>query len=100
MLQVSCTALVNTHSIRVLNISVDLYNIAWNKPADQSSTYHWTKSASKAVDGVTSGAGNFSHTKVRSSQWWRVDLLAEYFVYNVILHNRGEGQSEYISITV
>jgi hypothetical protein len=64
-------------------------NLAANRPAAQSSTYHDDMSyvASKGVDGSKYDTSLF-HTDEEDSPWWEVDLGADYAIDDVILYNR------------
>jgi hypothetical protein len=65
-------------------------NLAYKKPATQSSTYD-VGAAARAVDGVTDGnwsAGSVTHTTNEIEPWWQVDLGSVQPVGDVILHNR------------
>ena len=77
--------------------------VALNKPAFQTSTYDRTgrpnrgpRVASIAVDGIPSvcenladADGAYSHTQELANSWWRVDLGQIYYIYDVIICNRG-----------
>ena len=69
-----------------IKCSQSLENIAFNKPADQSST-HGSYSANKAVDG---NIYTFAHgyREINSLNWWKVDLLSVYQISQVILTPR------------
>ncbi|WP_158289646.1 M60 family metallopeptidase [Paenibacillus flagellatus] len=65
-------------------------NLALGKPADQSSTAY-EGIASRAVDGITSGAwsGNsVTHTNVESQPWWQVDLGESKAIGEIAIWNR------------
>jgi hypothetical protein len=77
-------------------------NVAVGKPATQSSTYDdpCTGSASKAVDGNTSGhvsACSFSTTNNQPQDWWQVDLGAPYLIQVIDLWNRTDCCGERLS---
>ena len=64
-------------------------NVALNKPASQSSTYSASYPASKAVNGITDGSSDFSHTNASNRvKWWKVDLQAKYTIGRIKLYNR------------
>ncbi|MEX0272916.1 MAG: Ig-like domain-containing protein, partial [Flavobacteriaceae bacterium] len=65
-------------------------NLAWNKPAIQSST-GWGGLAEKAVDGDRNGvhgAGSVTHTTQSTNPWWRVDLGDTYALSEIKIYNR------------
>jgi hypothetical protein len=67
-----------------------LYNIAYGKPAAQSSTTN-SAGASRAVDGNTNGewSGNsVTHTNNNANAWWQVDLGASTNISTITLNNR------------
>ncbi|XP_047672315.1 fucolectin-like [Tachysurus fulvidraco] len=67
-------------------------NVALNGIATQSSLYDYNY-ASFAIDGNRASdlsASSCSHTNCQNSEWWRVDLLAVYYISNVIITNRGD----------
>lgn len=73
-------------------------NLAYQKPASQSSTYS-TAVASRAVDGVTDGdynQGSVSHTGATTetmvNPWWEVDLGSVYKLSSLHLYNRNSLQ--------
>ena len=63
-----------------------LENIAFNKPADQSSMYLF-ETANKAVDGNISLSAH-GNREPNSLNWWKVDLLSMYYISQVILTPR------------
>ena len=63
-----------------------LENIAFNKLADQSTTYSSANEASKAVDGDTTYA--HGDREPNFLNWWKVDLLSVYYISQVILTPR------------
>jgi len=98
----SFTALY-TAKLSLVGLTAAVENIAFNKPAYQSSTHTPSSTpltADRAVDGipqicddafysnVTEDEG-FSHTDSENWQWWSVDLLQQYYVYRITLCNRG-----------
>ncbi|XP_053335686.1 fucolectin-1-like isoform X2 [Clarias gariepinus] len=53
-----------------------------------------------AIDGNTASSfssGSCTHTNTNYGPWWRVDLLAEYVIGNVVITNRGDCCSERIN---
>lgn len=79
-------------------------NIAYKKPAYQSSDYvddsgHVPYPAALAVNGLLYGDVNheFTHTKDGASgrSWWVVDLQQEFDVKELYLFNRYNSNSEY-----
>ena len=75
-------------------------NVAFGKPATQTSDFTPALGASLAVDGIL---GNFTATAgddVEPS--WEVDLEGEFAINAIVLHNRGDGccQSRLRDITV
>lgn len=68
----------------------DKKNIAQFKPVKQSSTDH-KSGAHRAVDGITNGNWNnasVSHTTFENNPWLEIDLLDEYEITDITLHNR------------
>jgi len=68
-------------------------NLALGKPATQSSTYPFARSAaaSSAVDGKTDGNfydGSVTATNPDTNAWWQVDLGASASVNSVVIWNR------------
>ena len=64
-------------------------NLARDKPAEQSSTLGPAYSASRAVNGVTQGSLEFSHTNSEDViKWWKVDLKNKYTIGEIKLYNR------------
>ena len=81
--------------VEVKNLSVyaGYENIAFQKPATQSSTYSHSANpvASKAVDGNTNGIFNIAsttHTNDDKKAWWEVDLGHQSEISFVTLYNR------------
>jgi poly(beta-D-mannuronate) lyase len=67
-----------------------LINVALNGTATQSST-GWGGSASRAIDGNTSGLyGNNSvtHTMLEDGAWWEVDLGSSFLFTSIVIWNR------------
>jgi hypothetical protein len=72
-----------------LSGNTELINVAVDKPASQTSTAHGGV-ASRAVDGNADGnwgGGSVTHTG-GGDQMWKVDLLDEYSVKEVVIWNR------------
>ena len=68
-------------------------NLAYDQPAEQSSTY-WPFGADKAVDGNVGPVlnnGHCSHTWSSYNAWLRVDLGEMAYVINVTIYNRKSG---------
>lgn len=85
-------------SLAEVEVYGELPNLAYQKPAIQSST-DWGGLASRAVDGNTSGlwsAGSISHTQRGGSlnPWWRVDLQGIYSLEKIEVFNRTNCCSE------
>ena len=72
-------------------------NLSLGKSAAQSSTYLSSMPASLAVDGNTSGNGNYTHTTLQNQAWWQVDLGASYSLEQVNLFNRTDCCPERLS---
>ncbi|XP_070538275.1 uncharacterized protein [Ptychodera flava] len=74
-------------------IASKLLNVAYGKPAEQSSTYY-RNIASRAVDGNENSHLMTGHSCIHSANeagaWWRVDLLKVYSVYKVVIINRND----------
>lgn len=68
-------------------------NLAYNRPAKQSSEYDISKNyAGRAVDGsTTSDWTKCTHTKAvtETLSWWYVELAAMSVIQSVTLYNRG-----------
>ncbi len=67
-----------------------LFNLAAGKTAKQSSE-SWGGTASRAVDGNTSGSwydNSVTHTAAETLPWWEVDLGADYPLDSVVINNR------------
>ncbi|MEL6253468.1 MAG: PKD domain-containing protein [Bacteroidota bacterium] len=65
-------------------------NLAYRRPATQSSTYR-TGVASLAVDGFSNGlytAGSVTHTSSSANPWWRVNLEDTYQLNHIEISNR------------
>ena len=75
-------------------------NLAFGKPAYQSSTYR-NCPAERAVDGILYGDSvqQYAHTNEgeAASQWWMVDLGDLYSITDIYLHGR-VGQCKYDGI--
>jgi hypothetical protein len=87
-------------------LGLDASNIAFGKPAAQSSRSDWSlrpHDAAGAVVGPPSGAFSF-HTLLEERPWWAVDLLSPHSVSRVLVFNRLEipnranGLELYVSI--
>lgn len=64
-------------------------NLAFGKPARQSSNYQPSYGANKAVDGETKGdIMNIAATSGDQFAWWEVDLGADYTIDRVVVWNR------------
>jgi hypothetical protein len=80
-------------SRRLLSLEPDDGNIAFRRPAFQSSVSDWSNHYHPCVDaqGATDGAldqlYNF-HTDEEDAPWWAVDLLQDVEVARVVIHNR------------
>lgn len=65
-----------------------------DKPAEMSSTYRSSSSASNAVNGLYLPSANLpdvkqlTHSENQANPWLRVDLLAEHFIISVVILNR------------
>ncbi|XP_070537457.1 uncharacterized protein [Ptychodera flava] len=85
------------------DIAEELSNVAYGKPAEQSSTYY-EHVASRAVDGNENFALETGHSCIHSAKeagaWWRVDLLKVYSVYKVVMINRYDCCRERASFVV
>lgn len=65
-------------------------NVALFKPAKQNTTFEGGH-ANRAVDGNKDGhwhRGSVSHTHRSDNPWWQVDLLEEYDISSITIHNR------------
>ncbi|MCB4746363.1 MAG: ricin-type beta-trefoil lectin domain protein [Sulfurovum sp.] len=81
-----------TQTIQV-SIELNLTNIAFNKPTQQSSTHHhdFHPSSMKAVDGNIDGnfnAKSTTHTNRDNHAWWQVDLQRHYTIDKIKIYNR------------
>lgn len=75
------------------NQAVALSNVAFGKPASQSSDYSSRRyHAGKAVNGVYSHDPDhmfaFSHTTLEANPWWQVDLEDNFLVDTIRVYNR------------
>jgi len=70
-------------------------NLAFHKPARQSSTSQWSNAndAQGAVDGIKNGGYGF-HTNKEPTPWWEVDLKAIYNLSEIRIFNRLDCCSE------
>lgn len=72
------------------NKDLSLINLAFKKPATQSSTEFEAK-AVRAVDGNTDGnfgKGSVTHTSGENRPWWQVDLQSIHSISSVEVYNR------------
>lgn len=71
-------------------------NVALGKPATQSSTFQNSSgfAASNAVDGYLFSqmwpAWRLAHTNSEYQPWWKVDLLDNLFINQVVIYNRND----------
>ncbi len=77
---------------KLLYISDSETNLALGKPAFQSSTYHPSQVAIRAVNGNLMSC---SHTQADQPAWLVVDLEEEYLVNRVVITNRFDCCGEY-----
>eukprot|EP00586_Coscinodiscus_wailesii_P019074 CAMPEP_0172518344 /NCGR_PEP_ID=MMETSP1066-20121228/290764_1 /TAXON_ID=671091 /ORGANISM="Coscinodiscus wailesii, Strain CCMP2513" /LENGTH=341 /DNA_ID=CAMNT_0013300715 /DNA_START=169 /DNA_END=1191 /DNA_ORIENTATION=- len=81
-------------------MSIAKANIAFGKPASQSSDFDWADadwSASVAVDGnknFQKDDDKASHTMEESNPWWTVDFEGKYYVTGIKIWNRQDGYQE------
>ncbi|VUZ22679.1 Uncharacterised protein [uncultured Comamonas sp.] len=69
-----------------------LTNVALCKPAYQSSLSKWSTQAGATGGTQQWGHDHFGfHTDVEASPWWYVDLMCEYPIDRIVLHNRING---------
>lgn len=76
------------------------HNVALKGRATQSSQYDRLGDAGKAIDGGSSadyGDGSCIQTRLESKPWWRLDLQETHTVSEVIITNRGDCCSGWIS---
>ena len=66
-------------------LGIPTFNIALNKPVEQSSSLSSKTWAKEAVNG---DYDDFSHTGTFPNQWWKIDLLRTYEIQQIILFNR------------
>ena len=76
-----------------LSVSSGYENVAFHKPATQSSTYSHSANpvANKAVDGNTNGIfihASTTHTNEEAGAWWQVDLGSDLYITAVTVYNR------------
>ena len=80
-----------------MNLDIlSLVNVAINKPATQSTLSRWStgpNEASNAVSGSISRAFAF-HTEEEDQPWWEVDLISNYPIERIVVHNRLDTLSE------
>ncbi len=69
--------------------AADLINVAFGKPAKQSSLSEWS-TVGEATNAVAEEfLGDFAfHTGRELGPWWQVDLLSVYPIEAIIVHNR------------
>ncbi|CAC5416551.1 unnamed protein product [Mytilus coruscus] len=91
------TAILNSHSdmlqeilkaVRKDNDTINLREVAYGKPAQQSSIYSSEHSASRAVDG---NVNTYIHTNIEQSPYWIVDLGKTYQIKRIEIFNRVVG---------
>ena len=68
-------------------------NLAFGKPADQSSTCVWSRKADKRLDAslLVNGqthVGLYNHTDDEVDPWWQVDLSCLYEITGIVVHGR------------
>ncbi|KAL8221778.1 UNVERIFIED_CONTAM: hypothetical protein K2H54_074478 [Gekko kuhli] len=71
----------------------NVYNVALDGKAFQSSTYNQLGGPEKAIDGHEGAnylRGRCTHTQLEDNPWWMVDLRAEFKVSSVRVTNRGD----------
>ncbi len=74
-------------------------NLALGKSATQSSVSYGA-GATRAVDGITSGAWNdasVTHTNSQAQPWWEVDLGSSQAIGDLVIHNRTDCCSSRLS---
>ncbi|XP_052066134.1 fucolectin-6-like [Mytilus californianus] len=67
--------------------TINLKEVAYDKPANQSSVYSGC-SASRAVDG---NVNTYMHTNIEQSPYWIVDLDKTYQIKRIEIFNRNRG---------
>ncbi len=77
----------------VIAVGVGTTNLAFGKPATQSSNYYKTDRyrASQAVNGNTRGVwytSSITHTQYEQGAWWQVDLGSQKKISQIIIYNR------------
>lgn len=89
---ITATSLAGNPSVQ---FTVDVgVNLAYNRPATQSSTYATapiSSAAGKAVDGNTEGdynRGSVTHTNSETQAWWMVDLGSTYSLDEIWVYGR------------
>ncbi|CAG2196655.1 unnamed protein product [Mytilus edulis] len=70
------------------NCTINLKEVAHNKPSEQSSVYSARHSASRAVDGHVK---SFIHTNIEQSPYWIVDLGKNYQIQQIKIFNKNDG---------
>ncbi|XP_077869752.1 uncharacterized protein LOC144361814, partial [Saccoglossus kowalevskii] len=76
--------------VKVMAVVNSLSNVAYGKPAEQSSQYK-DGSAIKAVDGDTSSDYSYHsciHTQLEYEPWWRVDVGQQSEIHDIVITNR------------
>lgn len=71
-------------------------NLALHKPAYQSST-DFNGTADLAVDGDATKdyyQGSCTHSDREDNPWWAVDLLNEYYITKVRIHERDDASAD------
>ncbi|XP_071123338.1 fucolectin-6-like [Mytilus edulis] len=68
--------------------NITLTEVAYDKPAEQSSVYSLSYSAAKAIDG---SVNTYMHTNKEQSPYWIVDLGKIYQIKRIEIFNRNAG---------
>ncbi len=68
-------------------------NLAYAKPATQSSTCEWSRFREPDVDAIGANNGNINggfgfHTAFELNPWWQVDLEQDFAITKVVVFNR------------
>jgi hypothetical protein len=95
------SVVLNSHTIAktfitpvtITNTGVSTVNLAFGKPATQSSNYYETDryQAPQAVNGDTRGVwytNSITHTKYEQGAWWQVDLGNQKNIKKIVIYNR------------
>lgn len=70
-------------------IPMNYVNVALGKPAYQSSISKWTSKIGAAGALKLNSDDDFGfHTECEDQPWWYVDLLCDYPIDKIVLHNR------------